>query len=58
MVNLVAASDEDLHRVEDFLHAVRVVPHTAVPIADGASLSARIWLLEGADRHPLQVQES
>jgi uncharacterized protein len=37
----------------DFPHRVRVVEHVWIPLADGVRLSARIWLPEDAEQHPV-----
>lgn len=36
--------------------AFRVIEHTWVPMRDGVRLSARIWLPEGAQRHPAVLE--
>lgn len=36
-----------------FPHAVRVLEHVQIPLADGVRLSARVWLPEDAEAHPV-----
>jgi putative CocE/NonD family hydrolase len=37
----------------DFPHAVRVIEHTWITLADGCRLAARIWLPHDAEAHPV-----
>lgn len=52
MVNLVA-TDQDQTVVRDFPHKVRVIDHMPVPVGDGVTLSAKIWLPEDAEDNPV-----
>ena len=52
MVNLVAAGDGLAVR-SAFPHAVRVVEHFWLPLADGTRLAARMWLPEDAAARPV-----
>jgi uncharacterized protein len=36
-----------------FPHSVRVIEHTLIPLKDGTTLAARIWLPEDAERNPV-----
>jgi hypothetical protein len=44
---------EDRRIRTDFPHRVRVIEHVWIPLADGVRLSARIWLPEDAEQHPV-----
>jgi uncharacterized protein len=39
--------------VTTFPRAVRVIEHTLIPLKDGTTLAARIWLPEDAERNPV-----
>ena len=39
--------------VTDFAHRVRVIPHTWVPMSDGARLAVKLWIPEDAEDHPV-----
>ncbi|MDE2136735.1 MAG: CocE/NonD family hydrolase [Gammaproteobacteria bacterium] len=39
--------------VTSFPRAVRVIEHTLIPLKDGATLAARIWLPQDAERDPV-----
>jgi predicted acyl esterase len=39
--------------VTTFPRAVRVIEHTTIPLEDGTTLAARIWLPEDAERNPV-----
>jgi uncharacterized protein len=39
--------------VTDFPNKVRVIEHTLIPLKDGTTLAARIWLPEDAERNPV-----
>lgn len=53
MVNLVAASTEQLHIRDDFPHPVQVLPDIRIPLADGNWLHARAWLPTDAASNPV-----
>src|SRR3981189_3256086 len=39
--------------VTTFPHAVHVIEHTLIPLKDGTTLAARIWLPDDAERNPV-----
>ena len=39
--------------VTTFPRAVRIIEHTTIPLKDGTTLAARIWLPEDAERNPV-----
>ena len=39
--------------VTTFPKTVRVIEHTLIPLKDGTTLAARIWLPEDAERNPV-----
>ena len=39
--------------VTTFPKAVRVIEHTLIPLQDGTTLAARIWLPEDAEQNPV-----
>ncbi len=39
--------------VTTFPRAVRLIDHTLIPLKDGTTLAARIWLPQDAERHPV-----
>jgi predicted acyl esterase len=39
--------------VTTFAKAVQVIEHTLIPLKDGATLAARIWLPEDAEQNPV-----
>src|SRR5262245_2752584 len=39
--------------VTTFPRAVRVIEHTSIPLKDGTTLAARIWLPDDAERNPV-----
>ena len=39
--------------VTTFPRAVRVIEHTLIPLKDGTTLAARIWLPDDAERNPV-----
>jgi predicted acyl esterase len=39
--------------VTTFPRAVRVIEHTLIPLKDGTTLAARIWLPEDAEQNPV-----
>src|ERR1700740_2166020 len=39
--------------VTSFPRAVRVIEHTLIPLKDGTTLAARIWLPQDAERKPV-----
>ena len=53
MVNLVAASVDQLQLCSDFPHAVSIDRDIKIPLADGCWLHARGWFPEGAADNPV-----
>ena len=39
--------------VTSFPRAVRVIEHTLIPLQDGTTLAARIWMPEDAEQNPV-----
>ena len=39
--------------VTNFPKAVRVIEHTLIPLKDGTTLAARIWLPDDAEQNPV-----
>jgi predicted acyl esterase len=53
MVSLVAAVDGEQISPDDLPYAFSVTPHVAIPLSDGTTLSAHLWLPDVAMREPV-----
>lgn len=53
MVNLIAASTENLTVRQDFPHRIRIENNLRIPLKDGRNLSARVWIPETANKQPV-----
>ena len=52
-VSVIVANGSAPVIVTTFPRAVRIIEHTLIPLKDGTTLAARIWLPEDAEQNPV-----